>query len=376
MAKVYVVLLAGGSSARMGRNKLTMPVSGKTPLARSLEAILNVENRPERVVIAVAECCMEEALRLSGVHPDVFVVPGGGTRGESALNALRALGEAKGVVAIHDAARCLASGEVIDAAVESARAYGCGVAAIPVRDTLRDEVGRSVPRDGLYAIQTPQAFDLEKILAAYEKAEAEGRAYTDDLGVWLAAGHEAHYAKGDLMNQKLTYPEDVEFFSRAARGDTRVGEGWDTHRLVENRKLVLGGVDIPFEKGLLGHSDADALAHAVVDALLGAAAMGDIGRHFPDTDGQYKDIRSMELLARAAKLVYGAGYSMGNIDATVVAQRPRLAPYIDEMRENLAHALGCDASKISVKAKTAEGLNAEGEGLCISARAVCLIVKN
>ena len=157
--------------------------------------------------------------------------------------------------------------------------------------------------------------------------------------------------------------------------DLRIGYGYDVHRLVPGRALVLGGVTVPFEKGLLGHSDADVLTHAVMDALLGAAALGDIGRHFPDTDAQYKDICSMELLAYAAKLVSEAGYVIGNVDATVIAQKPRLAPYIETMRENLARAMGCEVARVSVKAKTAEGLNAEGEGQCISARA-CALLKN
>ncbi len=375
MDKVYAVLLAGGASRRMGRNKLTLPINGKTPLARALEALLSCDNAPERVVIAAGVGCRGEAEGLARKHTRVAVTDGGKTRGESALAALRALGAREGVVAIHDAARCLASREVIDAAVESARRFGCGVAAIPVRDTLRDGAGGNVPRGGLFAVQTPQAFDLNKILEAYERAEAQGESHTDDLGVWLAAGHEARYSQGDVMNQKLTYPEDLEFFAKASRMETRVGEGWDTHRLIEGRRLVLGGVDVPFEKGLMGHSDADALAHAVIDALLGAAALGDIGRHFPDTDAQYKDICSMELLAYAAKLVSEAGYVIGNVDATVIAQKPRLAPYIETMRENLARAMGCEVARVSVKAKTAEGLNAEGEGQCISARA-CALLKN
>ncbi|HOG00573.1 MAG: 2-C-methyl-D-erythritol 2,4-cyclodiphosphate synthase [Firmicutes bacterium ADurb.Bin248] len=375
MDKVYAVLLAGGASARMGRDKLTLALNGKTPLARALEALLCCGNKPEHVVIAASEGCMEEAARLAKAHERVSVAPGGKNRGESALNGLRALGAREGVVAIHDAARCLVPAQVIDAAIESARTFGCGVAAIPVRDTLREASGACAPRDGLFAVQTPQAFDLEKIRAAYEKAGAGGESHTDDLGVWLAAGHEARYTLGDLTNQKLTYPGDMAFFAAVSRGETRVGEGWDTHRLAEGRRLVLGGVDIPFGKGLLGHSDADALAHAVIDALLGAAALGDIGRHFPDTDESYAGISSMELLSRAAKLVCEAGYTVGNVDATVVAQRPKLAPHIDKMRENLAEAMGCAASRVSVKAKTAEGLNAEGEGMCISARA-CALLKN
>ena len=153
----------------------------------------------------------------------------------------------------------------------------------------------------------------------------------------------------------------------------RIGEGWDTHALVAGRPLVLGGVLIPHSHGLLGHSDADALAHAITDALFGAAALGDIGRHFPDTDAVFKGADSMHLLAEAARRIRAAGYEIGNIDSTVVAQAPKLAPYIDAMRERLAEALGIAVGQVNVKAKTAEKMGPVGEGRAIEARAVCLL---
>jgi 2-C-methyl-D-erythritol 2,4-cyclodiphosphate synthase len=153
----------------------------------------------------------------------------------------------------------------------------------------------------------------------------------------------------------------------------RIGEGWDIHALVPGRPLVLGGVTIPHTHGLLGHSDADALAHAIIDALLGAAALGDIGRHFPDTDAQFKGADSMVLLAEAARRVRAAGHQIGNIDSTVIAQAPKLAPHIPAMRERLAHVLGIGVGQVNVKAKTAERMGPVGEGLAIEARAVCLL---
>ena len=161
---------------------------------------------------------------------------------------------------------------------------------------------------------------------------------------------------------------------RYDKGETmRIGTGYDVHRLTENRKLILGGVEIEYEKGLLGHSDADVLVHAIMDALLGAAALGDIGKHFPDNDMQYKDISSIELLKRVASLLDDAGYSVENIDSTVVVQRPKLAPHILKMRENIAAALGIELSRINVKATTEEGLGFTGEGLGIASQAVCLL---
>ena len=153
----------------------------------------------------------------------------------------------------------------------------------------------------------------------------------------------------------------------------RIGHGYDVHRLVENRRLIIGGVDIPCEKGLLGHSDADVLTHAVMDALLGAAALGDIGKHFPDNDESYKNADSLVLCAKVAELLLGAGYRVINIDATIIAQAPKLAPHIDKMRENLAHALGVDKGLVSIKATTEEGLGFTGEKSGIAAHAVCLI---
>lgn len=153
----------------------------------------------------------------------------------------------------------------------------------------------------------------------------------------------------------------------------RVGIGYDVHKLIEGRKLILGGVDIPFEKGLLGHSDADVLLHAISDALLGAASLGDIGRHFPDNDPSYKDIDSMILLKKVAGLLNDNGYEISNIDATVVCQRPKLAPYIDRMRKNISEALGLDADDINIKATTTEAMGFEGRGEGISSHAVCLI---
>ena len=156
----------------------------------------------------------------------------------------------------------------------------------------------------------------------------------------------------------------------------RVGFGYDVHRLVEERKLILGGVEVPYEKGLLGHSDADVLVHALMDAMLGAAGMGDIGRHFPDTDNQYKGIDSMLLLERVIQLLHEAGYKVNNIDVTVVAQRPKLAGFIPQMVTNIARIVGAEESMVNVKATTTEKLGFEGEGLGISAYAVCTIAEN
>ena len=181
-------------------------------------------------------------------------------------------------------------------------------------------------------------------------------------------GEKVAIVEGESTNIKITTPEDLTV-------EQRIGTGFDVHRLTEDRKLVLGGVQIPFEKGLLGHSDADVLIHALMDAMLGAAALGDIGKFFPDDDDRYKDISSLELLVRIGQAVSAAGYSLGNADVTVICQRPRLAGYIDEMRENMAKALSVSIDQVSIKATTTEKLGFTGRGEGIAAEAVCLLTR-
>ena len=376
---VYAVLLAAGAGTRMGENKLALTFGGKTPLRLCCDAFLQSERPPCTIVIAASEETRAEADALAAEDARIIPTSGGATRGASVLAALRALwenGAEEGVVAIHDAARCLVSPRVIDAAVRGAMEHGCGVAAIPMRDTVRNGAGAALPRDGLFLMQTPQAFCFQSILAAYEAAEEAGLFATDDLAVYMAAGHEAHFTEGSIMNQKLTYREDLPFFRAACSGEApRVGFGEDTHALVAGRDLVLGGVSIPHETGLLGHSDADVLTHAVIDALLGAAALGDIGAHFPDTDERYRGISSLALLQETAALLRAEGFVPGNVDATVIAQRPKLAPHIPAMRENIAETLGIPVFCVSVKATTSERMNDEGAEKCMTARAVCTLLR-
>jgi len=377
-AKVFAVLLAAGSGTRMGQNKIELSFGGKTPLRLSYEAFQNSGNPPERTVIAVSDAVRPQAEALAAAEENVFVVSGGATRGASVYNALSFLKETgvkDGIAAIHDAARCLVTGAVIDAAVAGAALHGSGIAAIPVRDTVRDGAGNDLPRDTLRLMQTPQAFDFGLIYSAYCEAKEKGLNATDDCAVFRAAGHAPCFTEGSIMNQKLTYPEDIPFF-RAVLEKTApcIGYGEDTHVLQEGRKLILGGVDIPYEKGLLGHSDADVLCHALTDAILGAAALGDIGRHFPDTDERYRGISSLLLLKEAWALAAQKGFAFGNADVTVVAQRPKLAPHMETMRGNIAAALGVALERVSIKATTSEKMNDEGAGKCITARAVAMLL--
>ncbi|MCE5236135.1 MAG: 2-C-methyl-D-erythritol 2,4-cyclodiphosphate synthase [Clostridiaceae bacterium] len=370
---VACVLLAAGSSERMGENKLLFSFGGQTPLALCAEAFFSAERELYKMAVAVGPATRAQGESLRARYGErVVIVEGGATRAQSVYNALKELQGAQ-IVSIHDAARCLVSPMVIANSIKSAAACGSGVAGIPARDTVRLAGAGVIDRSRVTLAQTPQSFRYDRIMEAYERAVTEGFEATDDLALYERMGYTGVFTEGSILNQKLTYPSDMPMFEAALGALIRVGYGEDTHRLMENRALVLGGVEIPCKLGLMGHSDADALTHAVIDALLGAAALGDIGRHFPDTDESYKGISSLILLEHTAALLSRAGYRVANIDATVVAQEPRLAPYIGEMRTRIARALGVDTSLVSVKATTPEHLGPEGRLEGITARCICSI---
>ena len=235
-------------------------------------------------------------------------------------------------------------------------------------------VAETPDRSTLYAVQTPQCFDRAAYLAALEELDAEkARLVTDDCSLFELTGRPVQLTQGDYANLKITTREDLPRPQQKEGELMRIGHGYDVHRLVEGRKLILGGVEIPYEKGLLGHSDADVLAHAIMDAVLGAAALGDIGKHFPDTDPEYAGADSLMLARHVARIVRENGWKVENIDSTILCQKPKLAPYIPAMREKLAEAFGMPLDAVSVKATTEEHLGFTGEGLGIAVHAVALI---
>jgi 2-C-methyl-D-erythritol 4-phosphate cytidylyltransferase/2-C-methyl-D-erythritol 2,4-cyclodiphosphate synthase len=289
-------------------------------------------------------------------------------------------------VLIHDGARPWIKRELIEKIIEGAIKYGAAIPALPLVETPK-ELGRSagevkfikrhLRRENLCIVQTPQGFAFPEILAAHEKAaekeEKEGFEYTDDAEVWGEFTGQVAVISGDPENRKITYPEDLE---TAANGKTlakmhRIGIGRDLHRLASGRKFLLGGVEIPSDKGELGHSDGDVLTHAVCDAILGAAGLGDIGEFFPDSDPAYKDADSMELLKRAWKRVNAQGWRLANLDCVVCCENPKVLPHRDTIRSSLAKALDADPSLVFVKGKTAEGLGPIGNGEAVEALAVC-----
>ena len=388
--KVYVILLAGGSGTRMGAgtNKILLPVAGTPCIARSAAVLAPFADLMAVVCRPGEEPAVREALQNIGTGTRLLFVPGGNTRQRSVLQGIRAIRQAAeedGPLLIHDGARCMVDPEVVRGVLDSVRTRGSGVASVPVTDTLRkgdleSPAGEIVPREIVRGMQTPQGAKLSVMSEAYERAEREGIEGTDDASLLAAAGFPVFLTQGSRFNLKLTTKEDLtmaESILSAREGScfpaVRIGQGYDVHQLIEGRRLVLCGVEIPWELGLLGHSDADVALHALMDALLGAAALGDIGRHFPDSDDRYKGIDSMKLLNVVVELLRAAGFRPANVDVTIVAQKPKLAPYIPRMAENLASALSLPLSRVNVKATTTEKLGFEGRMEGISAQAVCLI---
>ncbi|MDK2888183.1 MAG: 2-C-methyl-D-erythritol 4-phosphate cytidylyltransferase [Thermoanaerobacter sp.] len=395
MDNVFAVVVAAGRSERMGQgvNKQFLPLSGLPVLARSLRIFEEAEPVRGYVVVA-AEGDVERVDRLArrewGCRKLRGVVPGGGRRQDSVRNGLEALPPETEVVLVHDGARPLARVEDVLAVAREAARWGAATLAVPVKDTVKEAgsggfVARTLPREVLWLTQTPQGFRFSLLVEAHRRAAAEKISATDDASLVEAMGHPVKLVPGSYRNIKITTPEDMVVAeallekgekSNVPPAPLRMGFGYDVHRLVAGRPLILGGVEVPFERGLAGHSDADVLVHAVMDALLGAAGLGDIGRHFPDHEPRYAGISSLMLLEEVGKMLAERGYRVSNIDAVVVAQAPRLAAYIPSMEFNIARSLNIDAGRINVKATTTEGLGFTGTGEGIAAYAVAAVVSS
>ena len=378
--RLGAVIAAAGSSARMGGiDKMLALVGGMPVIARTCLAFEANGNVSEIVVVAKSDnvAAVREILDGCGISKLKAVVAGGETRAESVRNGVNRLSDCE-YIAIHDGARPFVSQKLIDECADTAYKHGSAVPVIPSYDTLKNVSGgvvaSTVDRSRVYRVQTPQIFKTELYVKALDKFAGSG--FTDDCAMLEEAGENVAVCAGDEQNIKITVPSDLEygrFITEREVKMTRTGFGYDVHRLVEGRKLILCGVDVPFEKGLLGHSDADVALHALMDALLGAAALGDIGGLFPDNDDKYAGANSMNMLSTVVDIVCGNGYTIGNIDVTIVAQRPKLAPFIDEMRRNIALVCRIETGCVSVKATTEEGLGFTGSGEGVSATAVCTL---
>jgi 2-C-methyl-D-erythritol 4-phosphate cytidylyltransferase/2-C-methyl-D-erythritol 2,4-cyclodiphosphate synthase len=387
------VIAAGGTGTRMnsGVPKQFLEIAGKPILLHTIERIASIE-AVTQIVIALPPEHIPEAEAILRRQPpvvEVRCVAGGASRQESVLCGVVNARRDADILMVHDAVRPVCDRATILRVLDAAWEKGGAVPGLPATETIqrvsrRGRVLATPPREELYAIQTPQAFRADILISALEEAREAGFLGTDESSVVRWAGHPVVVVPGSPENIKITRPLDLEIArilisGRAENGagmkesGLRIGQGIDYHRLVEGRRLILGGVDIPYERGLDGHSDADALSHAVCDALLGAAGLGDIGQHFPDTDPVNRGRSSLEFLREVRSKVEAAGWIIRNVDATLLAQRPRLAPHMPGMRKNIAESLGLSEAEVNIKATTTEGMNAEGRGEGVSAQAIALI---
>jgi 2-C-methyl-D-erythritol 4-phosphate cytidylyltransferase/2-C-methyl-D-erythritol 2,4-cyclodiphosphate synthase len=385
--RVAAIIAAGGQGVRFGGGpKQLRTLGGRLVLEHSIDTFRRTPGIDRIVVVLPAAVVADPPAALAGGASPLTLVAGGARRRDSVAAGLAAAGGDADLVVIHDAARPLVSPSLIERTVAAAVEHGAAIAALPATDTVkRGEGGRvlgTLPRREIFLAQTPQAFRVGVLREALALEPDAGA--TDEAMLAELAGHHVHLVEGEARNLKITTPEDLEMAERllapsgVARTGVeglRIGNGYDLHRLVEGRPLVLGGVHVPYERGLLGHSDADAVCHAITDALLGAAGAGDIGRHFPDTDPAWKGADSLTLLARAAAIVRDAGYVVVSIDTVVVAERPKLAPYVDGMRAKVAEAVGVEPARIGIKGKTNEGVDATGAGEAIAVHAVALLAR-
>ena len=393
---VTAIVAAGGRGERLGASqpKQMLVVGGRSILERSVQLLVAHPAVDEVVVALPPDLAAQPPAWLTRPGKAVRVVPGGPRRQDSVAQAFAAISAQTDIVVIHDAARPFASASLVSRAIEAAVETGAALAALPARDTVKRaamgpaeattgpaEAGpyvlETLPRDTIHLAQTPQAFRRDVLAAALAYGSREAIDATDEATLAERAGHRVRLIEGEMTNIKITTQEDLAMAEVLARpaGQVagRAGIGYDIHRLVEGRPLILGGVTIPFERGLIGYSDADALCHAITEAILGAAAAGDIGRHFPNSDPQWKDASSIDLLRRAAAVVAQCGLRVENVDASILAERPRLAPFVDEMRANVAAALGVEVGRVSVKGKSNEGVGEIGRGEAIAVHATAFL---
>jgi 2-C-methyl-D-erythritol 4-phosphate cytidylyltransferase/2-C-methyl-D-erythritol 2,4-cyclodiphosphate synthase len=371
MTVAALIVAAGrGTRAGPGAPKQYRLLGGEPVLRRTLAAFALHEGVSH--VLAVihpddADAYEEAARGLPKLLPPCA---GGASRQASVLLGLEALAAAAPArVLIHDGARPLVSAEIISRSIAALDTHQGALVALPVTDTIRRAAkgiaGDTVPRDGLWRAQTPQAFHFDAILEAHRKAA--GADFTDDVAVAAAAGIEVAMIEGDEANMKITGADDLARAERliASAGETRTGSGFDVHRFGPGDHVMLCGVRVPHDAGLVGHSDADAGLHALTDALLGALAQGDIGQHFPPSDPQWKGASSDRFLAHAAKLAREARARIVHVDVTLICERPKIGPHAPAMRARIAEILDIEVARVSVKATTTEGLGFTGraEGL-------------
>lgn len=345
------VIVAAGSSSRFGKNKLEEDILNATVLERSVSVFYGIADE----IIVVGECSL----------PNVKCVKGGETRFLSVQNGLAAVSKNCAVVAIHDGARPFVSKELVTKLFETAEKFGSAIPSTSVTDTVWGTDGKLSPvnRETLIAVQTPQCFNYKMLIEAFENAKDVS--YTDESTLFWQTYGKINLCDGEQTNKKVTYAGDLPHF--------KVGVGFDVHAFTQGDSVTLGGVKIPFNKSLVGHSDADVVCHAICDAILSASGNKDIGHMFPDTDPKYLGADSIGLLKDCIKKAQDCGFEICNVSAVVICQEPKIAPYIDKMAERIANALGIAPSCVNLTATTTERLGALGQGDGIATQAEALL---
>ncbi|QAS52701.1 bifunctional 2-C-methyl-D-erythritol 4-phosphate cytidylyltransferase/2-C-methyl-D-erythritol 2,4-cyclodiphosphate synthase [Halobacillus litoralis] len=390
MTNYTAIILAAGQGKRMlaGRNKQFLMIDQKPLIIHTL-SIFDLDDWCKEIVLVTNEKERSEMEQLFIDYPikkDIRLVDGGAERQDSVFAGLSAVHRVELPVFIHDGARPFVSRELLHELAETTSEKEAALLAVPVTDTIKQRTGErltTLDRNSLWAAQTPQSFSFPLIYEAHQQAKTRGYYGTDDASLVERLNKEVAIVKGSYENIKLTTPEDLHkaeaYLNNQRNGKVddfpmfRIGQGYDVHQLAEGRPCIIGGIEIPYEKGLLGHSDADVLLHTIADACLGAIGEGDIGKHFPDTAPEFKDADSGELLQHVWQLVSDRGYSLGNIDCTVIAQAPKMAPYIEQIRENVSSLLSTEKSRVNIKATTTEKLGFTGRKEGIAAQAVVLL---
>ncbi len=385
----HVLIPCAGTGSRFGSDipKQFQKLAGKKVIQHSIDIFSSIE-QIQTIWVGLTTIDQDsEDLTSAKVKT---VKTGGKTRSQTVLNTLDQMIQNQiplsDWVLVHDAARPGVVKQDVERLIQQVTNVNTcvgGILALPITDTVKvsdpslTHIVSTQSRELLWRAQTPQMFRIGQLRDALSKAIQKGIEVTDEASAMEGLGLKPLLVMGSMENFKITYQNDLLSMEKLMKHDSslRIGQGYDVHRLVEGRNLILGGIHIPFQKGLLGHSDADALFHAITDALLGAAGLGDIGQHFPDTDPQYKNADSGLLLEHAHQLVLKKGYSILNIDATVICQAPKLAQHIPSMILSIGKVLKIDSSLVNIKAKTNEGLGYLGNSEAIETQAVVLLHK-
>jgi 2-C-methyl-D-erythritol 4-phosphate cytidylyltransferase/2-C-methyl-D-erythritol 2,4-cyclodiphosphate synthase len=377
--RTWIIVVAAGKGKRFGGStpKQFIQINGKPLFLHTLEALWNAF--PFDGMIIALPPGKENNRYILGEFSDndkIILTAGGRTRTASVKSSLKKLPAQVDIVLVHDAARPKISGRLVSSIVDGAVRFGACVPLLTPCDTVKElsaqgVVLRTLDRDRLGLVQTPQGFRKELLLEAYRKCRA--KSFPDDAALLEKLGYDVHYVEGSYQNIKVTTPLDLErIFPQLA---LRIGHGYDVHRLRNGRKLVLAGVPIASPKGEMAHSDGDVALHALMDAMLGAAALGDIGKYFPPSDPKLKGISSLVLLEKTSSLLRGSGWKVEQIDITILLQFPKISPYLGCMRRTVAGVLDIPPDRVSIKATTEEGLGLTGKGQAVAAHAVVLVRK-